>query len=249
MYFKNKKQDEAFEWIKMLDFDVLCLQEVPHDLLSRLKELPYHFTHANEGERAFATEKKGIPSYVVILSKYPFISDSSFAIPKPPNTRIGRAFMFILHRAFIDKRNAVFVDVKIPGQKKPVRIFSVHISLSAPKTRLEELLLTLTYRDPSQPTIICGDFNVIESFKCAPLNTMLGGPLRETLARRKERTAVEKIFAEQKFLNPLRGEITHPFSKSQLDHILVTTDFEVIQKAVVKSHFGSDHLPVFIETK
>ena len=50
------------------------------------------------------------------------------------------------------------------------------------------------------------------------------------------------------FKNPLRGKITHRISRSQLDHILVSSDFSVQNAEVIPDPHGSDHNPITVET-
>ena len=57
----------------------------------------------------------------------------------------------------------------------------------------------------------------------------------------------EKQFIAHELTNALRGKITHPFSHSQLDHILISNSFSVKNAKVIADRFGSDHCPIHAE--
>jgi len=101
-------------------------------------------------------------------------------------------------------------------------------------------------RDPSIPTIVCGDFNILESLHITPLNWVFGGRMRDVLHRR-ERTHIEERFVEHELTNALRGSTTHPITQSQLDHILLSHSFTIKNAAVLPDRIGSDHHPIFVE--
>src|SRR3989344_1419848 len=154
IFFRNTDFDRAFRFIEQLDFDVLCLQEVPESFLERLSKL------------------------------------------------------------------------------------NVHVA-SAPDVDMREIA-------PSSPTIVCGDFNILDTPLVSPFNWLLGGRVSDALRWRRERREIESRFAATGFVNPLRGRYTHIFG-AQLDHILVSPEFSVISAKVERRWIGSDHYPVSVE--
>ena len=102
-------------------------------------------------------------------------------------------------------------------------------------------------RDPSVSTIVCGDFNTIESPFVSLLNWLLGGSVSDSFSYRRERTHIEKRFVEHELINPLAGGITHPLSQSQLDHILVSRSFSIKNAVILPDRIGSDHHPIRVE--
>lgn len=80
------------------------------------------------------------------------------------------------------------------------------------------------------------------------VNFFLGSKIKEATPWYPERELFEERFKKYGLHNPLRGMTTHKFSRSQLDHILVSEDIVVKNAWVVPEKHGSDHQPVGIET-
>jgi len=248
MLFRNKELDRAFEFVSKSDFDIFCLQEVPEAFLARLKTLPCNIAYRIDVERIFPDAV--IPNYVVILSKHPITNHGEIPFPNywhllPWRTRFVVRMLKSLGFTKAQNRGAVFADVDIAGAS--VRVFNLHLILAHPEWRLKEFELAMAERDPSRPTIVCGDFNVLESLHITPLNWMFGGRMRDVLHRR-ERTHIEKRFVEHELTNVLRGMSTHPITQSQLDHILLSHSFTVKNATVLPDSIGSDHHPILVET-
>jgi endonuclease/exonuclease/phosphatase family metal-dependent hydrolase len=247
VYCFNKKVDEVTSFIRELDFDVLCLQEVTPALLERLKELPFHLTYHIDVIRLFS-KKRIEKNYVAILSRHPVRASNTlqfFDFPFPLHTRVFITLMRLVNWSFITERGAVYADVEV--ENALVRVFSVHLTLWGPTNRKNEFEAVLGHVEPNGPTIVCGDFNVIEYGPMKILNWLLGAPLKEATPWYPERDLFEERFKEAGFTNPLRGSVTHTFSKSQLDHILVSADMKTTSAWVHPEKRGSDHQPVGVE--
>ncbi len=246
MLYRNAEQDRAFDFISHATFDIFCLQEVPIEFLQRLETLPYHVAHRSE--RLLLGEK--IHNYVVILSKHPIIATGEVPLPEykhllPWRTRLFVTLMPDRMFTWVTNRKNVYADIETP--QGSMRVFNLHLILARPAWRLHEFELSMAERDPSRPTIVCGDFNVLESPHITPLNWLLGGPLRDAFRYRRERTVMETHFVEHELVNAIRGRVTHPFSRSQLDHILVSSSLSVTDASVLAERYGSDHAPVRAE--
>ena len=249
MMFFNAKQDLAFEFIEQSNFDIFCLQEVPEEFLERLKTLPYFITFRVDEELICAKCNKNI--YIVILSKYPFVATGEISFPDYWMHMHTRSRLFIrLMRPFniFKARNhgGLYCDLIKDG--KTIRVFSLHVKMLArPEWRLKEFETAMEKHDISLPTIVCGDLNIFDNLYFMPLNWLLGSRLRDILFYRAERILFEKKFTAYRFINALRGKITHPLSRSQLDHILVSDSFSIKNAEVIPNRIGSDHHPVRVE--
>ena len=250
MLFKNAQQDRAFAFIKESDFDIFCLQEVSGAFLKRLQSLPCHLAYEIDVERLLPIREI---IYSVILSRYPIqkqqrisFRDYWDAMPWRARffTRAMRPFAFTR----VTNRGALTVELLVPGASAPIRVFNLHLVLAHPTWRLEELEQALAERDTRVPTVVCGDFNILESSHITILNWFLGGRVSDALRYKRERLSIEKRFIAYELTNPLRGTSTHPLSQSQLDHILVSKQFSIKNAAVIPDRYGSDHHPICVET-
>lgn len=248
MLYRNRELDRAFDFIAQSDFDIFCLQEVPEDFLTRLKSLPSAIAFHVDTEKVFSTGV--VPMYHVILSKHPLGAHGALPFIRPKQSVSLRARLFTMlmrpfHFAFVQNRNGLYADVVLNG--KTVRIFSLHLALTHPEERYREFEYAMTEHDPSHPAIVCGDFNILEKPHITPLNWLLGGNMHDVFFYKRERLHIEKKFAEHSLRNPLRGEVTHSLSRSQLDHILVSDSFSVQKASVLMDAYGSDHQPIRVE--
>ena len=248
MLFNNRELGPALQFIKGSDFDIFCLQEVPETFLSQLKKLPCYFVSCVDVERLNGNEVT--PIYLVVLSKYPIISSSEISLPdyqnqQPLRSRIFIMLMRLFHFGKMRNRHALFVDVE--KESTVVRTFDLHLVLGAPEWRLKEFETAMSKKDVSIPTIVCGDFNLIESRRMSSLNWLLGGRVSDMFFYKRERAVIEKRFAEYELQNPLRGMNTHSFANSQLDHILASRSFSIKNFEVIPDRFGSDHHPIVVE--
>lgn len=250
MLFRNKELDRAFEFITNSDFDIFCLQEVPKEFLERLHTLPCYVAYAIDKERLYPNAT--VFDYVVTLSKHPIEKQSTFSFPNYMSelklrTRFFMRMMRYFHFTKLGERNGQYTDIVVPGFPKPIRVFNVHLILGNPHWRLREFETALVHADPSRLSVVCGDFNIVESRFTATLNWWLGGKVSDMLFHRRERTHIEEHFMSYELINPLRGKITHPFSRSQLDHILVSNSLSVVHAYVLSDSVGSDHHPIVLE--
>lgn len=248
MLYRNKELDRAFEFISHADFDFFCLQEVPEDFLKRLATLPYPVASSVDTEKIFPSG--AVPMHTVILSRHPIASQGEIPFDDyqallPLRARLFTRLMRPFHFAPVRNRSGLYIDTTADGV--PVRIFSLHLSLTNPSWRLEEFERAMLKRDPSRPSIVCGDFNIVEAPHVALLNWIFGGRVSDALRYQRERTTIEDRFVAHELTNVLRGAVTHPFSRSQLDHLLVSRSFSIRDAAVLPDRMGSDHHPIRAE--
>lgn len=197
----------------------------------------------------FYKQRKRERNYVVILSRHPIVNRDSlrfFDFPFPLHTRLFISFMAMFRWSFVTERGAVYADIETE-EGRLLRVFSVHLTLWGPTNRRQEFEAVSGHIEPGKPVVICGDFNVIEYGPMKILNWLLGAPLREAVPWYPERDLFEERFEALSLRNPLRGKVTHRFSRSQLDHILVSRDLSVSRAWVEPESYGSDHQPVAVE--
>ncbi|MBI3572051.1 endonuclease/exonuclease/phosphatase family protein [Candidatus Kaiserbacteria bacterium] len=246
--YRNRELDRAFDFISKSDFDIFCLQEVPEEFLTRLKTLPFSIASRIEVERLLP---QGIvPNYGVILSRYPITQEGGISFPDywtflPLRTRLFVRLMPSRYFSRIRKRGGQHAEVALGHTS--VRILNLHLVQAHPEWRLQELETALATYDPIKPVIICGDFNTHDKPYTAPLNWILGGRASDALYYGRERARVDRMILAHGLVNPLGTQVTHHFSQSQLDHILVSRSFSIKNAVVLPERYGSDHNPIFVE--
>ncbi len=250
MLFQNRHSERALAFIRATDFDVFCLQEVPETFLARLKTLSCFIAVAPEVDRLFKGERS--TQYVVILSRFPIISEGRIPLPYREPMLPLRSRLFVQSMMWLrfwalglGNRHSLFADLATPNGA--LRVFNLHLPLATPVWREEEFELAMLESNTELPTVVCGDFNILEKPHITPLTWILGGTLGDALLARRERRRVEALFASYQLSNPLRGKSTHAISRSQLDHILVSRHFSAVDADVLADSCGSDHRPIFVE--
>lgn len=245
MYHFNKRLSEALAFVRDSGADIFCLQEVPEQFLPQLKELPYHTAAVKEVD--FVARRKAATSYIVTLSRYPITGYNSVTLPIPERRPLTSRILYAvgLWALATDNRHCSMAKIALP--EGPLHVFNLHLSLTHPERRASEFELSMVNYDRNIPSFICGDFNILEKPHVAPLNWLLGGRPSDTLRWRRERTHIEVNFASYELTNALADTNTHPISRSQLDHILVSHDFTIKNAHVIPERYGSDHHPISVE--
>ena len=204
MYFRNKDFDRAYRFLESLEFDVLCLQEVPEAFLERLKRLPYAIRSSVDVDRLF---KRGtVRNYLVILSKHPIVEAKTFAFSLPDipwRTRVFRYLMRPVGWSKIDGRTALIADIALPLYPEPVRVACLHLLLAHPSVRFVEFERTMEAMGAASEKILCGDFNVIESPKVSVISWAHGGTIFDSLLWKRERAELERRFTRYRLVNPI----------------------------------------------
>ena len=251
MLFRNRKLDRVFDFIRESDWDIFCLQEVPEGFLKQLQTLSCSIAFRTDVDRLFFSGGT-VHNYVVILSKHPIEMQGEIPFPEywlslPLHTRLFVTCMRPFGFSKVRNRGGIFADIRVPNASIVMRVFNLHLILAQPMLRMKEFEAAMVAHDPSRPTIVCGDFNILESPHITPLNFLMGGRVTDAFLYSRERTQIERRFFEYQLTNPHRGTNTHPLSQSQLDHILVSTSLSIKNAEVVYDRIGSDHHPIRVE--
>lgn len=245
VYCYNKKPQEVLDFVRSRSTNVLCLQEVPETLLTDLEALFPFSTHAVDSTRI--RHKERLTLYNVILSPYP-LEDAKPVhhtdISHPFRTKMTIRALASEGWSASTGRNAVTATAHTPIGH--IQIYSAHLTLTSPTNRAREYAELMSHAT-NLPKIVAGDFNIIERPRIKILNWFLGASLHESMPWYSERNKFEQRFANSGLGNPLRGTVTHHFSHSQLDHILVPYQFKVESSGVHPNMHGSDHKAVFVE--
>lgn len=249
MLYRNCELERAFSFIAHADFDIFCLQEVPEGFLRRLETLPYHIAYRIDVERLL--RKGTVRNFVVTLSKHPIIAQGEIPFPEyweslPVRTQLFVRMMPSHFFTKIRNRGGLHVDLQLPTGTS-MRVYNLHLILAHPAWRMKEFETAMASREESQPTIVCGDFNILETPHITPLNWVLGGRMSDALLYNRERMLIEQHFVEHALVNPLRGSATHTLSRSQLDHILVSRSLLIQKAEVLPDPVGSDHRPIRVQ--
>ena len=258
MLFSNKNQEDAFAFIESSSADVICLQEVPIEFLERLRTLPFHLTHAIDTRwetDPLHPERGDTTTLLVILSRYPYVSSDRISLPPLAKQVLIRTRLFHLGlRIFgiwkggrVYEREAQFADINVGTQV--IRVINTHLPLRTPEVRRKEFEVLRSHHSGEAIDFMCGDFNILEHPYIKVWNYFQGGSLGSAMPWSNERGTMEVLFKDAGLKNPLRGQCTHPISRSQLDHILVPPAMEVISAVVNKNAHGSDHRPIEVSVR
>jgi endonuclease/exonuclease/phosphatase family metal-dependent hydrolase len=248
MLFRNKRLPEAVAFVQASNADIFCIHEVPESGLAKFQALYPHHTEAIEMERLFP--ERPLATYSLVCSRYPIERSGVISLLGHSKGLPWRTNLFIrILRPFgwsrVRGRQALYANIATPSG--PVRVIALHLTLTHPSWRLEEFEAAMTHVDPAMPTLVCGDFNILEKPHIAAINWFVGGRISDSLRYTRERMVIEERFASYELTNPLRGQHTHPLSRSQLDHILVSKHFKIESANVVRERHGSDHNPITVE--
>lgn len=216
--------------------DIMCLQEVSEPLLSWLHQKnEYHISSCT----GFIKKLKGkeVNSYLVILSKYRFLSTKNSATHSERAKSLATQIFGVMA-----PREYQYVDIEVASKK--YRIFNLHLEVASGTHRRQmEFGAAARHMDDNATNIICGDFNIFSN----PWIAILIGWLFSFKHHDyfvDERTEFEDIFRTLELINPFRHKITYPTFRLQLDHILIQKGCKFNDVTVFSSTYGSDHHPI-----
>jgi endonuclease/exonuclease/phosphatase family metal-dependent hydrolase len=265
--YKNPKPEQLLAFLReqVKAVDVICLQEVRQEILTELEKFGVFIKLGADAERQSKSTGKKIYDHIVIMSRHPMGKARwrRYEVRDSPTRRwrlfdkltSGKEETSFLYEA---KRGSVSADVIVDG--RPVRVICGHPSVWGAKRRRGEILDLLDQVTMISPTIVCGDFNILDdwvikavtNFLCADT---LGEGLYEMGPWYRERTMMERLFQLYLFQNPLKGHKTF-WAKLfglkfgfQLDHALVPASSHVTRAEVLPDMYGSDHHPVLVEVE
>lgn len=235
---RNQRQKEGVDFLLSLDADIMCLQELREETVRYLETLQTYFCTPSVdlliGKDVFwkAIVSKQRPSAVRTVS-FTIKTKPCLALTQLPKIRVCR-----------EGRNFQYADFEIGGEK--MRVFNLHLaSTTGPFHRFKQLNEVAQYFIQNS-TILCGDFNTFGTpFLNAFVGLVYGYSLREYLI---EEYDLLTNFAKKYRLQFSCGrQITHPLSRTHLDHILVPEHWRIKSSALYKNRYGSDHRLMAVE--
>lgn len=237
---RNKKIKKGIRFILSLSPDVICLQEVPLNILEWLKTIATYtvsFCHDWINSRS---ETKNC--YICTLTKQKPIRVQSCIFSPGPIRSILNTFIYMRMLHNVEQHRVLAITIKTSVGK--LQIANTRLSC-APNifSRLEMFHdMIQAVQRKTIPTIYCGDFNVFDSKVVKVLTGWLRG-FHIFDYRINERIAFEILFAKERLVNIFRGKSTFIVNRPllQLDHILIPHSFIVTGHTLTRKRYGSDH--------
>jgi endonuclease/exonuclease/phosphatase family metal-dependent hydrolase len=239
VYCRNRRFDKALRFIDAHEADVLCLQEVPVEVLQILKrESRFYISEAMSHDHG----KKQLRTRNVIISRYPVLETKSFQFKDEKKRSIKSRLSKLTGPLEFH-----YVDILVGGKK--VRVFNSHLECNtSPRVRAEQFKQVVKESKDDRINIYCGDLNTYGKWY---INLFVGYFSNYTFKdiSQSEKKLFNKLFNEYNLLDVFSGHVTYPRFLLQLDHILIPKSIKVIAKKVYKQRYGSDHRPVFVEVE
>lgn len=233
IYCNNKSFPGVVRFLEAHEADVMCLQEVPTDVVKKLRKRNFYIAEAKARHRG----RKKLKTRNVILSRYPIKRKGGDAFPEEEKRALKSRIS-----GLCGPLEFQFIDIKT--QKRVVRIFNSHLECNtSPRVRLEQFRQVLQASHNSYVNVFCGDLNVYGRWY---VNLFIGFmsncKLKDLTSF--ERRMFDKLFKDHKLQNVFHGHVTYPRFRLQLDHILIPDDIKLVEKHVYKKRYGSDHRPI-----
>jgi endonuclease/exonuclease/phosphatase family metal-dependent hydrolase len=238
MYYNNKDFSKALKFLEARSADVICLQEVPMDIVRDLKKKPWYVSQAKARHRGLSRTK----TRNVILSRYPIKEKGSFSFVEEKKVSLKSRIT-----GLSGPLEFQYVDIKL--EKKKVRIFNSHLECNtSPSFRVKQFKQLLQLSNKSSVNIYCGDLNTYGEWY---VNVFVGYISNYKIKDipKSEKALFSELFAKHDLNDIFQGEVTYPLFRLQLDHILVPNNMRVVSKNVYKKRYGSDHRPIWVKVE
>ena len=239
IYCHNRSFKSAITFLDAQKADVMCLQEVPTEIVRRLKKRKgIYLCEAKARRRG----RKRIKTRNIILSRYPIKESKSFSFDEEEKLSIKSRIT-----GLSGPLEFQYIDIKLGKHK--VRIFNSHLECNtSPRIRVEQFKQMLKASHKNCINIYCGDLNIYGEWY---INLFVGYisnyKLRDISL--SERELFDKLFRKHDLLNVFYGCVTYPILQLQLDHILIPNHIPIITKRVFRRRRGSDHKPIMVEVE
>lgn len=234
-------------WILKQDPDVICLQEVPGKMLSKLIKSSNMYVNYVIDFESKVKEEKNI--YNVILTKLVPERINTFSYFEEESKTLYSKIVYNKINKMDERHKGISVVIKKDNTN--INIMNAHFSCAiGSKKRITQIKNTLEQTNKEFFNIICGDFNIMSNKIIKKAAGKKNGYTKED-HKIDERKEVEKLFEDFDLLNLFYKKTTTSFAGSKLtklqhDHILVNKHAIINDKKLYKN-FGSDHKILFAD--
>jgi len=235
--FKNPRARFLIDHALSHTPDIMCFQEFPESMIPYLKQRGFTVTEAHD----FVSRVGGLNSCIVIASKKKPISTHTINYSHIKNASLLSRWVYTRMAKMTEQHLAPVSVISHGGGT--VQITNARLSCAVgTRERLKEFETILAQLKPTIPTILAGDFNIVDN----PFFNLITGWVRGFHVPEyfiNERKAFERMVAHHGYTNIFRKRSTsitnHPLL--QFDHILIPKDAHVTYHIIEKKRFGSDH--------
>lgn len=238
----NNRQAKSLSYVMGKLPDVVCLQEVSKETVRFLrKQEEYQVFVARDfikrsfgkGEEVFhlvLLVRKGARVRAHHVRHIPHLTKNSF-----------------WDRAMRWTETLDYHWVEIEKEGELYQVMNIHLEVGAgPHLRKKQFDHILESREERSSLIVCGDFNLFGRWYVSPfVGWGMGFSVPEMFVN--ERSMFEQLFLDYGLQNVFRNQVTFPFFRLQLDHILVDKGLTVGSTYVYPYTFFSDHRPLELE--
>jgi exonuclease III len=235
----NKNTLKGINYILNQNPDVICLQEIPYKLLSKLEKLSNYYLTKIVDFKGIDNPEKG--TYLCILTKNKPISIKTISYY---SKQINCLWSSIYYKKLLNQEEQHdAISIELPNN---IQITNAHLSAVANETNRTNMLKNLTSNlNPVKTQIICGDFNTSNNIVTRKVRNLVG----EKEVNKCEKSPVQLLLQQLHLKNIFEGKFTsNAFAiKEQFDYILVSKDTNIKDYQVESNKFGSDHNIIWVK--
>ena len=232
-HFDNENIDYFVSKLKEIDSDIVCLQEIHLPInpalpdqsafLSSSLNLPFREVHPSDSDQVSHLKSDQFLA-IALLSRHPVINSQYLSLPNPNLTVIStKGNQWLSHnKGFLKvtlKVGKTIFNV-VTGHNVPFHLFKrdfMEPDFTHIRRELEDFILASAQE---HPTIVAGDMNYERVEQLLP-----------------------KVFAHG-FSRSLPNARTEPIRNTQIDHILVSKEWQVIESGVIEGL--ADHFLCYV---
>lgn len=238
---KNRHIAKGLKFIFGKKPDIVSLQEFPESKLNLLESLTsekYQICLTVD----FSADTGYGSTYLVTMVHSGYLDHETMSYFEGSRKSILQSFLYKKISKLTEHHEGMLTKVSVADT--PIQVINLHLSPGVSTSdRIMQLQSALSRTDNKLPAIICGDFNISDN-KLFHVLTGWARGYRKTDYKLSERREAQKLFESHSFSNIFAKKATtfniRNIPLIQLDHVLVSSHFEVTSK-YVNRRYGSDH--------